>query len=109
MVSNASAVMLEPEAISERATDILRNVFHHFAFRQGQLEAITSAVLGRDVVVRMTTGQGKSSLLPRPFLGPGCSAARKGLVLYLPFHTSNPSYYDVGEPLLYTPQSAFFQ
>ena len=74
MVSNASAVMLEPEAISERATDILRNVFHHFAFRQGQLEAITSAVLGRDVVVRMTTGQGKSSLLPRPFLGPGCSA-----------------------------------
>ena len=60
MVSNASAVMLEPEAISERATDILRNVFHHFAFRQGQLEAITSAVLGRDVVVRMTTGQGKS-------------------------------------------------
>ncbi|XP_065842632.1 ATP-dependent DNA helicase RecQ-like [Oscarella lobularis] len=51
--------MLEPESITKRATDILRNVYH-YAFRQGQLEAIILAVLGRDVVVRMTTGQGKS-------------------------------------------------
>ncbi len=40
--------------------DALRRHFHHDAFRTGQLEAIRECVDGRDVVVIMPTGSGKS-------------------------------------------------
>ena len=40
--------------------DALRRHFHHDAFRTGQLEAVRECVAGRDVVVIMPTGSGKS-------------------------------------------------
>ena len=40
--------------------DALRRHFHHDAFRTGQLEAVRECVEGRDVVVIMPTGSGKS-------------------------------------------------
>ena len=41
-------------------TEVLRNHFGHPAFRPGQLEAVEAAVAGRDVLLVMPTGAGKS-------------------------------------------------
>ena len=39
---------------------VIRDVFRFGSVRPGQLEAITAALHGRDVFVRMATGAGKS-------------------------------------------------
>ena len=44
----------------DRATGALQGTFGYTAFRPGQLEAIVSALHGKDVLVRMATGAGKS-------------------------------------------------
>ena len=41
-------------------TEVLRDHFGHPAFRPGQLEAVDAAVAGRDVLLVMPTGAGKS-------------------------------------------------
>ena len=41
-------------------TEVLRGHFGHPAFRPGQLEAVEAAVAGRDVLLVMPTGAGKS-------------------------------------------------
>ena len=41
-------------------TEVLRSHFGHPAFRPGQLEAVEAAVAGRDVLLVMPTGAGKS-------------------------------------------------
>ena len=43
-----------------RLTAVLSSVFHYNEFRPGQLEAILPALHGRDSIVRMATGAGKS-------------------------------------------------
>ena len=46
--------------LPERATAALKAHFGFDSFRTGQLEAIVAVMEGKDVVVRITTGGGKS-------------------------------------------------
>lgn len=46
---------------------VLQNYFQYSSFRPGQLEASLSVLHGKDVLVRMATGSGKSLCM---FLGP---------------------------------------
>jgi ATP-dependent DNA helicase RecQ len=48
---------------------LLHDVFGHPAFRPGQEEAVTAALAGRDVLVVMPTGSGKSLCYQLPALG----------------------------------------
>ncbi len=52
----------------ERAEEILARQFGHAAFRQGQAEAVVSALAGRDLLVVMPTGAGKSLIYQLPAL-----------------------------------------
>lgn len=46
--------------IEQRAQEILQKHFHHSAFRNGQVEIISSVIQGKDTLVVMPTGGGKS-------------------------------------------------
>ncbi|MGN6104672.1 MAG: RecQ family ATP-dependent DNA helicase [Kofleriaceae bacterium] len=61
---------LETEALA-----VLREVFGHAAFRGGQRDAIAAVLGGRDAVVLLPTGAGKSSC----YQVPAVVAARRGL------------------------------
>ncbi len=50
------------------ATAVLREVFGHPRFRPGQRDAVKAAVAGRDVVVLLPTGRGKSMCYQVPAL-----------------------------------------
>src|SRR5215216_1231283 len=55
-------------ALHERAIAVLRNRFGHQDFHRGQWEAIQALVAGRDAVVVMPTGSGKSLIYQLPAL-----------------------------------------
>lgn len=57
----------------------LRSVFHHAAFKTGQLEAMLPVAHGRDVFVRMPTGGGKTLCMFVPTLA--TSSTVIGLVI----------------------------
>ena len=57
----------------------LRSVFHHAAFKTGQLEAMLPVAHGRDVFVRMPTGGGKTLCMFVPTLATSSTAI--GLVI----------------------------
>ena len=57
------------------AHTVLREVFGHAAFRAGQAEAIEAVLAGRDAVVLLPTGAGKSSC----YQVPAVTLAREGL------------------------------
>src|SRR5262245_1588009 len=59
---------------SPSARDILHSVFGHADFRGGQAEAVEGALAGRDVVVLLPTGAGKSLC----YQVPAVVAARRG-------------------------------
>lgn len=60
------------ESQATRAEEGLRSCFGHGAFREGQREAVHAALAGRDVLVVMPTGAGKSLCYQLPaILEPG--------------------------------------
>lgn len=54
--------------LSEKARDILHNVFGYQVFRHGQAEVIDATLVGKDCLVIMTTGGGKSLCYQVPAL-----------------------------------------
>jgi ATP-dependent DNA helicase RecQ len=62
-------------AAGDEARAVLREVFGHAEFRTGQLQAIEAVLEGRDAVVLLPTGAGKSSC----FQVPAVAIARRGL------------------------------
>src|SRR6478609_4322090 len=63
-MSTASPAAMSPRALQEK----LREHFGFRRFRPGQLEAVKSAMEGRDVLVIMPTGSGKSLCFQLPAL-----------------------------------------
>jgi len=55
-----------PELTIDDATRVLRDVFGHRAFRPGQAEAVGAVLAGRDAIVLLPTGAGKSSCYQVP-------------------------------------------
>lgn len=68
----------ESTAANDEPTRVLRDVFGHTSFRPGQRRAIDAVVAGRDAVVLLPTGSGKSSCYQVPAVvmaraGRGCT------------------------------------
>ena len=73
---------LTDQAESDRAAqDLLRRIFGHASFRPQQLEAIRCLHAGRDALVLMPTGGGKSVCYQIPaMLKPGCAVVVSPLI-----------------------------
>ncbi|KAL6769009.1 hypothetical protein ACKKBF_B17115 [Auxenochlorella protothecoides x Auxenochlorella symbiontica] len=74
-----------PPGLREEALQLLHKHWEHDAFRPNQLEAITAAMAGRDCLVLMSTGSGKSLCFCLPPLlagghGPGVALVVSPLI-----------------------------
>ena len=56
---------------SSNLQNLLHDVFGYSSFRQGQFEASSAVLEGQDVLVRLTTGGGKSICYQLPVLAMG--------------------------------------
>ena len=66
---------------SERADEVLRELFGHNEFRYGQQEAVEAALAGRDVAVLLPTGSGKSLCFQVPAIIAGRAGQGTTLVI----------------------------
>ena len=65
----------DANSLAERAHRVLRDIFLQKDFREGQLEAISAVMNGKDTIVRLGTNGGKSlcyQLPPQLFERPCC-------------------------------------
>ena len=70
-----------PSPTTDPALALLRERFGHAAFREGQAEAVRSALAGRSLLVVMPTGSGKSLLYQLPaLLGDGLTLVVSPLI-----------------------------
>jgi ATP-dependent DNA helicase RecQ len=67
--------MLDPGDLSAAARAALREVFGYPGFREGQADAVDAVIAGRDAVVLLPTGAGKSLC----YQVPAVTLARRGL------------------------------
>lgn len=78
---NAPTGQLLPDAQFALAQQVLWEAFGHEAFRQGQAEALRSVLAGRNLLVVMPTGSGKSLLYQLPaLLGDGLTLVISPLI-----------------------------
>ncbi|MBX3157548.1 MAG: ATP-dependent DNA helicase RecQ [Deltaproteobacteria bacterium] len=65
---------MEPSAVTDEIAEVARDVFGHAALRPGQRDAIEAVLAGRDAMVLLPTGAGKSAC----YQVPAVVAARRG-------------------------------